>query len=146
VLCIASAIRDQAHTSSGTQNLPITEAAFSFRHEGRGQFGITEKAVVFFVLLPLEEILLLRADSAVLQALGIVTGEDELHGAEEPLVELGPLVGKALPNAFDRVGYVVMAARLRRLIYGPEPATPTDEKRNRERSAADLEIDTGASS
>ena len=58
-----------------------------------------EAAVVRFVLLPLQEILLRRADGAVLQALGIVAGEDELHGAEEPLVELGLLVGKVLPDA-----------------------------------------------
>ena len=52
-----------------------------------------------FVLLPLQEIFLLRADGAVLQPLGVVAGEDELHGAEEPLVELRLLVGEALPDA-----------------------------------------------
>jgi hypothetical protein len=51
-------------------------------------------------------------------------------------------------RAVDRVEYVMMDARLRRfdLIYGPEPTTSADEKRNRERPAADLEIDTSASS
>ena len=58
-----------------------------------------EAAVVLLVLLPPQEILLRRADRAVLQALGIVAGEDELHGAEEPRVELGLLVGKALADA-----------------------------------------------
>ena len=52
-----------------------------------------------FVLLPLQEVLLRRADGAVLQPLGIVAGEDELHGAEEPLVELRLLVGEALADA-----------------------------------------------
>ena len=52
-----------------------------------------------FVLLPLQEILLRRADGAVLQPLGVVAGEDELHGAEEPRVELRLLVGKALADA-----------------------------------------------
>ena len=58
-----------------------------------------EAAVVLLVFLPLQEILLRRADGAVLQALGVVAGEDELHGAEEPRVELRLLVGKALPDA-----------------------------------------------
>ncbi len=52
-----------------------------------------------FVLLPLQEVLLRRADGAVLQPLGVVAGEDELHGAEEPGVELRLLVGEALPDA-----------------------------------------------
>ena len=58
-----------------------------------------EAGVVRFVFLPLEEILLRRADGAVLQPLGIVAGEDELHRAEEPRVELRLLVGKVLPDA-----------------------------------------------
>ena len=58
-----------------------------------------EAAVVRLVLLPFEEILLLRADGAVLQPLGVVAGEDELHGAEEPRVELGLLVGEVLADA-----------------------------------------------
>jgi hypothetical protein len=40
-----------------------------------------------------------RADGAVLQTLGIVAGEDELHRAEEPLVELRLLVGEVLADA-----------------------------------------------
>ena len=52
-----------------------------------------EAAVVLFVLLPLQEILLRRADGPVLQALGVVAREDELHRAEEPGVELRLLVG-----------------------------------------------------
>ena len=51
------------------------------------------------VLLPLQEILLLRADGAVLQPLGIVAREDELHRAEKPLVEFGLLVGQVLADA-----------------------------------------------
>ena len=58
-----------------------------------------EAAVVRLVLLPLQEILLLCPDGAVAQSLGIVAGKDELHGAEEPFVELGPLVGDALADA-----------------------------------------------
>ena len=58
-----------------------------------------EAAVVRLVFLPLQEILLRRADRAVLQALGVVAGEDELHRAEEPLVEHRLLVGQALPDA-----------------------------------------------
>ena len=58
-----------------------------------------EAAVVRLVLLPLQEILLRRADGAVLQPLGVVAGEDELHGAEEPLVELRLLVGEVLADA-----------------------------------------------
>ena len=58
-----------------------------------------EAAVVCFVLFPLEEILFLRLDRAVLQSLGIVPGEEELHRAEEPLVEFRALVREALANA-----------------------------------------------
>ena len=54
-----------------------------------------EAAVVRLVFLPLQEVLLRRADGAVLQPLGVVAGEDELHRAEEPLVELRLLVGEA---------------------------------------------------
>ena len=56
-------------------------------------------AVVLLVLLPLEKILLRRADSPVSQALGIVTGEYDLNGSEKPLVELFLLVGEQLPDA-----------------------------------------------
>ena len=58
-----------------------------------------EAAVILLVFLPLEEILLRRADSAVLQALGIIACKDELHGAEEPFVELRLLVGQVLADA-----------------------------------------------
>ena len=58
-----------------------------------------EAAVVLLVLLPLQEVLLRRADGAVLQPLGVVAGEDELHGAEEPRVELRLLVGEVLADA-----------------------------------------------
>src|SRR5262249_26661337 len=40
-------------------------------------------------------------DSAVSQPLRVVPREDELHCAEEPLIELRLLVGKALPDAFS---------------------------------------------
>ena len=58
-----------------------------------------EAAVVLLVFLPPEKILLRRADRAVLQAFGVVAGEDELHRAEEPLVEFRLLVGEALADA-----------------------------------------------
>ena len=58
-----------------------------------------EVGVVLFVLLPLEEMLLFGTNRAVLQALRVVARKDELHGAEEPGVELGPLVGNVLPDA-----------------------------------------------
>ncbi len=58
-----------------------------------------EAAVVRFVFLPLQEVLLRRADGAVPQPLGVVAGEDELHGGEEPLVELRLLVREALADA-----------------------------------------------
>ena len=58
-----------------------------------------EAGVVLLVFLPLQEIFLLRADGAVLQALGVVAGEDELHRAEEPGVELRLLVGQVLADA-----------------------------------------------
>ena len=51
------------------------------------------------VLLPLQEILLGRADRAVLQPFGVVSREDELHRTEEPLVEHRRLVRQALPDA-----------------------------------------------
>ena len=58
-----------------------------------------EAAVVRLVFLPLQEILLRGADGAVLQPLGVVAREDELHRAEEPRVELRLLVGEVLPDA-----------------------------------------------
>lgn len=39
-----------------------------------------EGRIVLFVLLPLEEHLLRRADGPVLQPLGVVAGEDDLDG------------------------------------------------------------------
>jgi hypothetical protein len=63
-----------------------------------------EAAVVLLVLLPLQEILLRCADGAVAQPLGIVAGEDELHRAEEPLVELGLLVGEVADAVADGDG------------------------------------------
>jgi hypothetical protein len=47
----------------------------------------------------LEEILLGRSDRPVAQALGIVPGEDDLHGAKKPPVELRLLIGEQLPDA-----------------------------------------------
>ena len=41
----------------------------------------------------------MRLDRAVLQSLGIVPGEEELHRAEEPLVEFRALVREALADA-----------------------------------------------
>lgn len=51
------------------------------------------------IFLPLEEILFRRADGALLQILGIISGEDALHRAEEPFIELGLLVREVLPDA-----------------------------------------------
>jgi hypothetical protein len=50
-------------------------------------------------------------------------------------------------QAVDRVEYVVMQRPqvFDLMIYGPERATAADEKRNRKRPAADLEIGTSAS-
>ena len=47
-----------------------------------------ESGVVGLVFLPLQEVLLLGLDGAVLQTLGVVAGKHQLHGGEEPLVEL----------------------------------------------------------
>jgi hypothetical protein len=58
-----------------------------------------EAAVVGLVFLPLQEVLLRRADGAVLQPLGVVAREDELHRAEEPGIELWRLVRQVLPDA-----------------------------------------------
>ena len=58
-----------------------------------------EAAIVRFVLFPLEEVFLRCADGPVLQALGIVAGEDELHRTEKPLVELWLLVGEILADS-----------------------------------------------
>ena len=58
-----------------------------------------EAAIVLLVLLPFQEVLLLRTDRAVLQALRVVAGEDELHGAEKPRMEHRRLVRQALPDA-----------------------------------------------
>ena len=58
-----------------------------------------EAAVIRIVLFPFQEILFFRLDSAVLQPLGIIAGKNELHRAEEPLVELRLLVGDVLADA-----------------------------------------------
>ena len=58
-----------------------------------------EAGVVFFVFLPLEEVFFLGADGSVLQSFAVVAGKDELHGAEEPLVEFRLLIGQVLTNA-----------------------------------------------
>ncbi len=57
-------------------------------------------AIVLFVFFPFEEVFFGGADRAVLQAFGVVAGEDELDGAEEGADELGGLVGEALADAF----------------------------------------------
>ena len=58
-----------------------------------------EAAVVCLVFLPGQKELCGCADGAVLHPFGIVARHDQLHGAEEPCVELGLLVRQALPNA-----------------------------------------------
>ena len=58
-----------------------------------------EAAVVLLVLFPPQKVFLRRPHSAVLQALRVVAGEDELHCAKESLIELGLLIGKALADA-----------------------------------------------
>ena len=72
-----------------------------------------EAAVVRLVLLPRQEILLLCPDGTVAQSLGVIAGADELHGAKEPFVELGPLVGDALADA--------VANRSRSCVSVPAP-------------------------
>src|SRR5581483_2677219 len=60
------------------------------------------------VRLPLDEMLLLRGDGAVAQALRAVAGEYELHRAEELLVENLLLVGDQLAHAvgdLDRAAF-----------------------------------------
>src|SRR5262245_29801781 len=57
-----------------------------------------EAGVVLLVFLPLEKHFLRSANRAELQPLGIVAGENELHRAEEPLIEIGLLVRQALPD------------------------------------------------
>ena len=73
-----------------------------------------EAAVVLLVFLPLQEILFRRADGAVLQALGVVAGEDELHRAEEPGVELRLLVGQVLADAVANADAAVLQLDARR--------------------------------
>ena len=58
-----------------------------------------EAAVVCLVFLPGQKELCGCADGAVLHPFGIVARHDQLHGAEEPCVELGLLVRQALPDA-----------------------------------------------
>jgi hypothetical protein len=48
--------------------------------------------------LPLEEVHLGSPDRAILETLGIVPGQDQLHGGEEPLVKLGLLIRKTLTD------------------------------------------------
>ena len=48
-----------------------------------------EAGVILLVFLPLQEILLLRTNAAVLKPFGIVASEDELHGAEKPPLNSG---------------------------------------------------------
>ena len=67
-----------------------------------------EAAVVLLVFLPLEEVFLRRADGAVLQAFGVVAGEDELHRGEEPGVGLRLLVGEALADAIAEADAAVL--------------------------------------
>src|SRR5690606_15906303 len=55
--------------------------------------------VLLLVLLPLQEVFRLRADSPVLQPLGVIAGKNELDRGEEPFIELRPLIGKALAEA-----------------------------------------------
>jgi hypothetical protein len=57
-----------------------------------------EACVVVLVLLPLQEILLFGLDASVTETFGVVAGKDDLHGSEEPLVELFLLVGERLAN------------------------------------------------
>ena len=77
----------------------ISSISRSLRHILSRYLSSLKRLSSCFVLLPLQEILLRGADGAVSQALGIVAGEDELHRAEEPLVELGLLVGEVLADA-----------------------------------------------
>ena len=64
--------------------------------------------VAGLVLFPLEEKLLLCADAAVLQALGVVTGQHKLHSAEKPGIELRRLVRQALANALANAPAAVL--------------------------------------
>src|SRR5713101_2716494 len=57
-----------------------------------------EAAVVALVLLPLQEVLLLRIDGAIPHPLGVVAGENELDRAEERGMEHRLLVREALAN------------------------------------------------
>jgi hypothetical protein len=57
-----------------------------------------EAAIVRLVFLPDQEILLLCLNGPVTQSLGVIPGNDELHGTEEPFVKLGPLVGAVLAD------------------------------------------------
>ena len=58
-----------------------------------------EAAIVLLVLLPLQEVLLRRADRPIPQSLRIVPRENDLHRREKPRVELRLLVRQQLPDA-----------------------------------------------
>ena len=55
--------------------------------------------IIVLVFLPPQEVLLFGLDGPEGQTLGVVSGENELDGPEEPLVEFGSLVGQVLPDA-----------------------------------------------
>ena len=56
-------------------------------------------SVVGFVFFPGKEVFIFGADRAVTESFGVVSGQDELNGAEEALNEFGLLVGEALTDA-----------------------------------------------
>ena len=58
-----------------------------------------EPAVIGFVLFPFQEVLFGSADRPVTQAFGVIAGENDLDGGEEPFIEFGPLVGQQLADA-----------------------------------------------
>jgi hypothetical protein len=55
--------------------------------------------VVFFVFFPFEEVFFFGADRPMLQSFGVVSGEDDLDGAEEAADEVGLLIHQALADA-----------------------------------------------
>jgi len=64
-------------------------------------------AVVQLVFLPGQVVFLSRANGAVLQALRVITGKDELHRGKKGRNELGLLVDDALANAMAQRGAAV---------------------------------------
>src|SRR5713101_4129632 len=58
-----------------------------------------EARVVLFIFLPFQEIFLGCSDCSVAQTFGIVSGENDLHRAEEPAVEAILLIGKNLQES-----------------------------------------------